>query len=309
MAMIRNFLFHRVSPERDELWDPMDVSLFEKCIRHISSKYEVVLFEDLIRDETKLHSGKSYATIMFDDGYKDNIEFAAPILKKYDIKASFYVVTDCINKNVPTWTHTLEHSFQKTEIANLSIDFDFLPSEYHVKNLPTQEARVNYAKKLKPFLKKLPSNQRSLVLNRIAETYVDCSTPKIMMNWEDLKALKEQGHYIGSHTVSHNMLGTMSNEEEIQYELSESAKEIELHLGHFPKTISYPIGSYDDRVKRLSKKVGYASGLAVHQDLYDPKKQDKFEIRRIELYNEPWWKTKMRISHSLEKVKSIIRYR
>ena len=78
--MIRNFLFHRVHPQRDKLWDPMSVDLFDKCIRYISKKYDVVLFEDLaFSDKYKSNNNKSIATIMFDDGYKDNIEFAAPI--------------------------------------------------------------------------------------------------------------------------------------------------------------------------------------------------------------------------------------
>ena len=42
---------------------------------------------------------------MFDDGYKDNIEYAAPILRQFKCPASFYVVTDCIDRNVPTWTY------------------------------------------------------------------------------------------------------------------------------------------------------------------------------------------------------------
>ena len=43
--MIRNFLFHRVNPQREFLWDPMSVEQFERCVKFISSKYEVVLFE------------------------------------------------------------------------------------------------------------------------------------------------------------------------------------------------------------------------------------------------------------------------
>jgi len=86
--MIRNFLFHRVSPERDKLWDPMDVPLFDKCIRYIAAHYQVVLLEDLIAG--KIQRGKKkLATISFDDGYKDNIVYAAPILEKYNCKASF----------------------------------------------------------------------------------------------------------------------------------------------------------------------------------------------------------------------------
>ena len=100
--MIRNFLFHRVNPKRELLWDPMDPVLFEKCIKHISTKYNVVLMEELLEDKN-LMLQKNVATILFDDGYLDNLEYAAPILQKYNCKASFYVVTDCIEKNIPTW--------------------------------------------------------------------------------------------------------------------------------------------------------------------------------------------------------------
>lgn len=306
--MIRNFLFHRVNPKRDRLWDPMDVALFDQCIKHISNKYEVVLIEDLVFSD-KLHQKNKYATIMFDDGYKDNIEFAAPILKKYNCKASFYVVTDSIDNNLPTWTHILEYLFQFTKIADITIDFDFLPVELRTKHLPSSEDRIKYVSKLKPFLKKLSHSDRAQVLQRVNNTYADISLPDLMMNWNDLKALKNEGHYIGSHTITHCMLGTMNDEQEVMHELLESGKRIKAELGYFPLSISYPVGSFNATTKKLAIEAGYKLGLAVKQNIYNPEKDDLFEISRIELYNEPWWKTKLRISNTLENLKSLIKYK
>lgn len=306
--MIRNFLFHRVNPNRDKLWDPMDTALFEKCIKHIRNKYEVILLEDLVFSD-KLHLKNKFATLMFDDGYKDNIQFAIPVLDKYKCKASFYVVTDCIDKNSLTWTHILEYLFQFTNKSEINIDFDFFPVELKTEKLNTLEDRISYVKKLKPFLKKLPHFERALVLERIAETYSDIELPKLMMNWDDLKKLRESGHYIGSHTVTHCMLGTMDNELEIKKELSESGNRIKEELGYFPITISYPVGSFNVTTKKLAKEAGYKIGVAVKQDIYNPEKDDFFEISRIELYNEPWWKTRLRISNTLENIKTLIRYK
>lgn len=308
--MMRNFLFHRVNPQRDKLWDPMSVELFDKCIGYISKKYNVVLFEELantIQYNTK--RGRKIATIMFDDGYKDNIEFAAPILKKYNVKASFYVVTACIDKNIPTWTHILEHLFQFTSIQNIDMNFDFLPQELKISVLNNHEKRIKYVSKLKPSLKKLSHEKREIVLNRVIETYNDIELPKLMMNWEDLRKLKDEGHYIGSHTVTHCMLGTMDSKKDITAELTVSGKRIEENLGYFPLTISYPVGSFNQTTKELAKQVGYKIGLAVKQNVYNPKKDDLFEVSRIELYNEPWWKTRLRITNTLENIKSLIRYR
>jgi peptidoglycan/xylan/chitin deacetylase (PgdA/CDA1 family) len=286
----------------------MDVALFDKCIQYISKKYKVVLIEDLVFSDA-IKSKHKYATIMFDDGYKDNIEFAAPILKKYNCKASFYVVTDCIDNNLPTWTHILEYLFQFTKKAEINIDFDFLPVELRTKNLPTPEERINYVSKLKPFLKKLSHHDRNLVLQRVNATYSDATLPNLMMNWSDLETLKNEGHYIGSHTITHCMLGTMSNEEDVKFELLTSGNKIKEKLGYFPLSISYPVGSYNERTKILAKEAGYKLGLAVKQNIYNPNKDDLFEISRIELYNESWWKTRLRISNTLEQVKAFIRYK
>ena len=129
-----------------------------------------------------------------------------------------------------------------------------------------------------------------------------------MMDWQDLLKLTEQGHYIGSHTVSHCMLGTMDDPNEIKDELQLSGWMIEKHLGYFPKTISYPVGSYNETTINLSKEAGYTIGLAVKQKPYYPEKDGIFEIPRIELYNENWLKTRMRISNILEDIKTVIRY-
>lgn len=307
--MIRNFLFHRVNPQRDPLWDPMDIKLFEKVIKYISEKYEVILFEDLAFDKKLMSNKNRFATIMFDDGYKDNIEFALPILEKYKVKASFYVVTNSIEKNIPTWTHILEHSFQYTKKSKIELPFEFLTQEYQEGNFENKEDRLNFVSGLKPYLKTIAHKKRESVISAIISVFNDVEMPKLMMNWDDVKTLKSLGHYVGSHTVTHSMLGTMESEEDIERELLKSGNKIKSELGYFPLTISYPVGSYDERTKRLSQKVGYKIGLAVKQDTFNPKKEDLFEVSRIELYNESWLKTKMRISNSLENIKKLIRYK
>jgi peptidoglycan/xylan/chitin deacetylase (PgdA/CDA1 family) len=307
--MIRNFLFHRVNPVRDKLWDPMSVELFDRCIRYISGKYKIMLFEELVSSgkHTEKHSQK-IATIMFDDGYKDNIEHAAPILDKYNAKASFYVVTECIDKNIPTWTHILEHLFQFTSVDLIDMNFDFLPAELRVSRLSGTEERLTYVRKLKPFLKKITHEQRVACLNRVTNSFTDVELPRLMMDWNDLRSLKQQGHYIGSHTVTHCMLGTMTDQKEILEELQVSGKRIEEELGYFPLTISYPVGSFNEQTKELAKQAGYTIGLAVKQNGYHPHKEDLLEVSRIELYNEPWWKTRLRITNLMPTIKSLIRY-
>ena len=300
--MVKNFLFHRVYSERDILWDPIDPTLFDKCIRFISSHYEIVLLEDLFKKNFAYSKKDKFATIVFDDGYKDNIEYALPILEKYNVKASFYIVTDCIEKNTPTWTYILDYSFQFTNRELINLEFDFLPQELRIRKLHGKKERIDYVKKLKPIIKNLSHENRLKVMATVREVFDDIELPSLMMNWDDLRQLNNKGHYVGSHTVTHSMLGTMTNEDDIKRELIESGDKIKLELGYFPSTISYPVGSYNQTTIQLSKAAGYKIGLAVKQLTYHPEKHQCFEIPRIELYNEPWFKTFLRIENVLGNV-------
>jgi peptidoglycan/xylan/chitin deacetylase (PgdA/CDA1 family) len=284
----------------------MDISLFEKCIQFISMNFYVVQLEEIFSNDFHFNPKKTYATIVFDDGYKDNIQYALPILDKHNVKASFYVVTDCIEKNIPTWTYNLDYAFQYTDKHRIDLDFDFLPQELRTKNLPNLGARIAYVKKLKPVIKKISHENRTKIIAAVKELFNDVVLPQLMMNWQDLRQLRDQGHYIGSHTVTHSMLGTMSNEEEIKMELVASGEKIRQQLGYFPTTISYPVGSYNESTIRLCKESGYKIGLAVKQQPYDPVTDNCFEIPRIEIYNEPWIKTRLRLLNVIGKLSKFL---
>ncbi|NOT51419.1 MAG: polysaccharide deacetylase family protein [Chitinophagaceae bacterium] len=300
--VIRNFLFHRVSDEKDAMWSPMTVSLFSRIIRILTKKFLVVPFEAYQDDPGAFSSGKKIATVMFDDGYKDNIEFAAPVLAQFKCPASFYIVTDCVDKNIPTWTYLVDNALSKTRKNSIELSYDFVPENFktiELKNLSGKE------KEIKPWLKKLSNQHRLLIMRSLLEQCNDVETPRKMMNWNDVRELGNNGFIIGSHSHTHPMLASLQNEDEISEELKISSQRIQQETGKLPATISYPIGSYDSRVVVLSKKEGYKYGLAVKQKFYNTNKDDIFEVPRVELYEEPSWKVNMRINGMYSFVKKI----
>ena len=126
--IVRNFLFHRVSDETDSLWPPIKPALFEAIVKHLSKKFLLVNLEEFLENECVVKGKeKPVASVLFDDGYKDNIDYAAPILKKYNCSASFYIVTDCIDRNVPTWTYILDYALQNTSKTKIELTFDYVP--------------------------------------------------------------------------------------------------------------------------------------------------------------------------------------
>jgi len=283
----------------------MDVRLFEKCIRYITRNFDVVLFEDYAFGNS-VKTNNKIASIMFDDGYEDNIIYAAPILQKYNCKASFYIVTDSIDKNLPIWTYLIDYLFQKTGRTAINLDYAFLPELLRVMRLDSYAERIIYVRRLKPFLKKIPQSWREVIVSEIMNAYNDVQVSGEMMNWDQVRQLRAAGHYIGSHTVTHPVLGMIEENSAVTEELFLSGQKIKDKVGYFPVSISYPVGSYNLNIKKVAQEVGYKTGLAVNQKPYKPGKQDLFEVPRIELYNEPWWKTKLRISNRIEQLKSVI---
>ena len=118
---IKIFLFHRVSPQRDILWDPIAPEKFDQIIRFISKNYEVVQLEKAILEPPR-KTDKPFAAFVFDDGYRDFILYALPILKKYNCPTSMYVVTDCIEQQLPPWTYILDYHFIHSKILKLQLD-------------------------------------------------------------------------------------------------------------------------------------------------------------------------------------------
>ena len=304
--IIRNFLFHRVSDEADPMWPPMKPSLFSKIISYLTRHYAIVPLEHWLDDPGSFQTKRKTATVLFDDGYKDNMEIAVPILDKYKCPASFYIVTDCIDKNIPTWTYIIDNIFLKTKKQMIELSYDFVPEKFRSFQLQVNDQPNPVIKEVKPWLKKLPNKQRLLIIQAILSQCDDEPVPgNKMMNWDDIRRLDSKGYIIGSHSHTHPMLASLQNESEISEELGISAQRIQQEIGKFPRTISYPIGSFDERVIHLSEKAGYQYGLAVKQQFFNPGKDGLFKIPRVELYQEPWWKVQMRIHGVYSRVKKI----
>jgi len=76
------------------------------------------------------------------------------------------------------------------------------------------------------------------------------------LGWRQLRRLEARGVEIGSHTVSHRALTSLSDSEALA-ELTRSRRTLERRLGHRVPWLAYPIGAYDARIERLARRAGY----------------------------------------------------
>lgn len=80
-----------------------------------------------------------------------------------------------------------------------------------------------------------------------------------VLGWDDLATLGAAGWEIGSHTVTHARL-TGVDDAVLAAELGDSRREIESRLGRPCRSIAYPYGDVDDRVRAAAARAGYTAG-------------------------------------------------
>ena len=97
-------LYHAVGEPVEIEWPPsliLPASLFEAHLQYLTKEgYKVVSVEELV---SLLQNGGNLDKVIamsFDDGYRNNHTDALPLLKKYNAKASFYVVHRDIGKTI-----------------------------------------------------------------------------------------------------------------------------------------------------------------------------------------------------------------
>ena len=96
--------FHRVNREKDATGLTVSPEMFEKFCRFFSEHFTVVPLTYFVERLEKGQSVDGLLAITFDDGYRDNYDIAAPILKQLNLPATFFVTTNFIETDfVPEW--------------------------------------------------------------------------------------------------------------------------------------------------------------------------------------------------------------
>ncbi len=96
--------FHRVTDSVRGNSINCPVAVFTDLCRFFQAHFSVLPLSELLARIRRRESVKDCLVITFDDGYKDNLEIAAPILLSFALPATFFVTTNFIGTDtVPFW--------------------------------------------------------------------------------------------------------------------------------------------------------------------------------------------------------------
>jgi peptidoglycan/xylan/chitin deacetylase (PgdA/CDA1 family) len=277
------FTYHRVNDHGDPFFEALPTEVFERQMQLIARHYVVLPVEELV---ARLRSGtvpRNAVAITFDDGYRDVLTHAAPILARYHLPATVFLATGFIGSGEVPWYDRLATALKSTAASQVAV-----PASDEVLPLETREARLLALGRLQAHWKGLPEadSRRALetLLERLGTGQHDRER-NAFLRWDEVHALRGLGFRIGAHTVSHPILSRLPADRACA-EIVESKRAIEARCGISPRAFAYPNGGeadYTPAVVDQVRRAGFDCAVTTRFGL-NTARTSPWELRR----GQPW---------------------
>lgn len=231
-----------------------------------SKGYDIVSLDEAHRRLIEPDPNSPFVCFTFDDGYRDNLEIAYPILKRLDVPMAVYVATSYPDRNGELWWLALEEVIRKSDYVGIEMD----GKDHHFQCTSSAQKREVFSK-IYWWMRKLPQLQQRQVIRDLACRYqvdLKAQCDDLVMSWDEIKAFAAEPLVtIGAHTVNHFALSCLS-EKDARAEMINSAKIISSYIGRFPQHFSFPYGdpgSAGPREFDLARELGFLTAVTTRK--------------------------------------------
>lgn len=258
---------------------------FEAQVRYLAATASFITLQEYLDHlkEGKPLLNKS-VVVTFDDGYKDNLTIAAPILQKYGIPATFFIATGYIGADKMKWEDQLSCLIRRSKVEIVSLS---LPSSDVSFNIGSDKDKFKAINALVNMLGQLNQIERLRILDGLREQLkAKCDDQAdVMMTWDDVRQLADTPEFsIGSHTVSHQHL-TRIPLDDVVFEVTNSKEHLENEIKRPVTLFSYPKGDFNNDVIAAVQSAGYTSAGTIEYG-QNSIHSDPFRLKRILVPNQ-----------------------
>jgi len=270
------FMLHRVCPEPPQDFEPSRIlkvtpAFLEAVIGSILDAGFDVIALDAIRDRLEAPSDRPFACFTFDDGYRDNREYAHPIFKRHRLPFAIYVPSDFVDGRGDFWWLTLEEVLRTAPHITLAMNGQ--GRHFRLATTAQKEAAHN---EIYWWLRSIPEELARAAVAELATAHninARAAHADLIMSWDELRGLaKDPLVTIGAHTKSHVALAKLA-QAQARREIAESVARVERELGAPCRHFSYPYGSAASagaREFRLAAEVGLETAVTTQKGLLYP---------------------------------------
>lgn len=259
-------------------WLLLPRSEFTRQVEFLSAHYDVLSVDDAL---VETEGSRPRACITFDDGYRNNLELALPILQRLQLPATVYLPTAFIGSKRLLWTTRLDFAFRQVDEATRTLFAKWACVGEVAGNTAVPAHRVSDA------LKQMNPAKRDEILmkifSQVPEPSVEETAPHAFLTWDDVATMEATGLVsFGAHTVHHEIVRNL-DDLTLQRELTDSLTEVRRRCARPSRVFAYPNGrdiDFDDRAARMLEALGCVAAVSTIEGLNDAS-TPRYALRRI----------------------------
>jgi peptidoglycan/xylan/chitin deacetylase (PgdA/CDA1 family) len=274
--------------------------LFETHIAYLRKRFTVISIDELLDlwMTNRLKSDQSYCVITFDDGWRDNYQFAFPVLMKYRIPATIFLATDFIGTSRWFWPdqmmlllekgrqHTTSQADRKAVSTTLAemIGVTLTAADGTFRRVESRDPIGLDA--IIELCKGVEAEKVHQTIDRLSRAlHMDLPTHRVLLNWDEVREMAGKGITFGSHSVSHRIM-TQIPLSDVKMELIDSRKTM-LEQGVKPLPVfCYPNGNFDREIQELVRESGYLAAVGCEVGIELDRPNDLFALKRISVHED-----------------------
>ena len=203
------FMLHHVRPRRDAEFQPnyhleVEPEFLRAVLAHLRSlDVDIVTMDEAHARLSQGNFARRFACFTFDDGYRDNRDFALPVMREFDAPMTVYVTSDFAEGTGRLWWVAMEMVLAKA--SSIEVPIGGVVTRLDASTPAAKQAAFD---RLHEWLRALPGehDMQREISALCARHDVDDSTiaRDLCMSWDELKAFADDPLVtIGAHTITH----------------------------------------------------------------------------------------------------------
>lgn len=296
--------YHRVC-ERDASgpWDSDVVSAtpeqFRRQLEFVGRYFTPITSEQIVLwKEGRLAKPANPIVLTFDDGYRDCHDVVLPLLLEAGVVADFFVCPWNIEERRLFWWDKIACCLRKSSRDSIVLKY---PRRLEL-NLSTRESIELSLRAIGRIIRHTDELDVDRLVDELQEAAAvdfdeQAEADKLLMNWDQVRALRRAGMGVGSHSYSHRIL-PLTKDDTAREEMARSKSAIEEALNESVLALAYPVGAFDKNTKRMAEQAGYRLAYSYCSGASRLRSGDPFEIKRIaveEYMSLPYFRTMVAI--------------
>jgi peptidoglycan/xylan/chitin deacetylase (PgdA/CDA1 family) len=285
--------YHRVLPvpeaaayEFEAMVTPRDH--FEAQMALLRRRYPVLSLGEAV---CRLEEGtlpRRAVCVTFDDGYLDNYVYAWPILEKYRIPATLFLVTGALDGSVRFWWDEVA-AIVAAAPGCADGSLPGLLADLAKHGAPTARAVVDHLNGLSA-----SDRQDALTGLRAAAPAGTMDAVAPTMNWDHVREMQGSGTEFGAHTVTHAFVDELS-EEALREEILASVRILGERLSRPCELFSFPRGRVSEGALRTLREAGIRAAVTTVPGT----NHTGCELLRLRRLDSGYYRTKGRFDRSV----------